>query len=123
MKKKMDKVEIIKTIGTIQDLAEDVKADTARFIIYKDKALYLSEIRDSCEAILGYVNELEKVMDSPELQPTNEERFCQLDTEQKANVLYSFVNATFKVINGKSITNKEEVLAVIMKWLQEKSIM
>lgn len=55
-------VEITKLIGIIQDLAEDVKQDATHFLVYKDKKMSLSEIRDGCEAILGYVAELDKML-------------------------------------------------------------
>ena len=55
-------VEMTKIIGIIQDLSADVEQDCTNFLVYKDKKLYLSEIRDGCEAILGYVAELEKML-------------------------------------------------------------
>ena len=57
-----NKVEMTKLIGIIQDLAADVEQDATNFLVYKDKKFYLSEIRDGCEAILGYVAELEKML-------------------------------------------------------------
>ena len=57
-------VEMTKIIGIIQDLAEDVSQDATNFLSYKDKKMSLSEIRDGCEAILGYVAELEKMLES-----------------------------------------------------------
>ena len=57
-------VEMTKIIGIIQDLAADVEQDATHFLVYKDKKMYLSEIRDGCEAILGYVSELEKMLES-----------------------------------------------------------
>ena len=56
--------EMTKTIGIIQDLAADVEQDATNFLVYKDKKMSLSEIRDGCEAILGYVAELEKMLES-----------------------------------------------------------
>ena len=53
-------VEIIKTIGIIVDLANDILDDAGRAIVRKDKAPYLSEIKDGCYAIIGYVEEIEK---------------------------------------------------------------
>lgn len=55
-------VEMTKMIGIIQDLAADVEQDATNFLVYKDKKMSLSEIRDGCEAILGYVAELEKML-------------------------------------------------------------
>ena len=55
-------VEMTKLIGIIQDLAADVEQDATNFLVYKDKKMSLSEIRDGCEAILGYVAELEKML-------------------------------------------------------------
>ena len=55
-------VEMTKIIGIIQDLAADVEQDATNFLVYKDKKMYLSEIRDGCEAILCYVAELEKML-------------------------------------------------------------
>ena len=55
-------VEMTKIIGIIQDLAADVGQDATHFLVYKDKKMFLSEIRDGCEAILGYVAELEKML-------------------------------------------------------------
>ena len=57
-------VEMTKIIGIIQDLAADVEQDATNFLAYKDKKMSLSEIRDGCEAILGYVAELEKMLES-----------------------------------------------------------
>ena len=58
-----NKVEMTKIIGIIQDLAADVEQDATNFLVYKDKKMSLSEIRDGCEAILGYVAELEKMLE------------------------------------------------------------
>ena len=48
-------------IGTIQDLARDIEQDATRILVYKDKKTHLSDVKDGAEAILGYVEDLEKL--------------------------------------------------------------
>ena len=54
--------EIARLVGVIQDLAKDIEQDATSVLVYKDKAVHLSEIRDGAYAIVDYVKELEKLV-------------------------------------------------------------
>ena len=63
MKDKYKKAsEIARLVGVIQDLASDIEQDATSVLVYKDKGMYLPEIRDGAYAIIGYVKELEKLV-------------------------------------------------------------
>lgn len=54
--------EIARLVGVIQDLAKDIEQDATSVLVYKDKTMHLSEIRDGAYAIVDYVKELEKLV-------------------------------------------------------------
>ena len=54
--------EIARLVGVIQDLAKDIEQDATSVLVYKDKVMHLSEIRDGAYAIVDYVKELEKLV-------------------------------------------------------------
>ena len=59
-------VEITRVVGVIQDLAKDIVQDATSILVYKDKRMHLAEVKDGAEAILSYVAELEKMLETGE---------------------------------------------------------
>ena len=68
--------EIARLVGVIQDLAKDIEQDATSVLVYKDKVMHLSEIRDGAYAIVGYVKELEKLVGDVEQQELKRCPFC-----------------------------------------------
>lgn len=53
-------------------------------------------------------------------EQTNEAWMKALDTEDFAEMIFIFINVVSEGMNGKKITNKEEIKReVIIKWLKE----
>ena len=65
---------------------------------------------------------LTKIKSVKKLEQTNEEWFCSLSTEEKAEVFFAWMDAVNQQNrNGEHITNKETIIqTVILKWLKEK---
>ena len=55
-------MEITRLVGTIQDLAKDIEQDATGILVYKDKLMHLSEVRDGAYAIIKYSWDLEKLL-------------------------------------------------------------
>ena len=55
-------MEITQLVGTIQDLAKDIEQDATEILVYKDKLMHLSEVRDGAYAIVKYSWDLEKLL-------------------------------------------------------------
>ena len=55
-------MEITRLVGQIQELAGDVMQDASGILVYKDKLMHLSEVRDGAYAIVKYSWDLEKLL-------------------------------------------------------------